>query len=73
MRRMSCILALGATATVLGCSGPEAVGIAADVASSDNGKQVVVSPSVDTLLTEQAQQFSAQLLQDGKQHKAAFV
>jgi glutamine cyclotransferase len=73
MRRVSCILALGATATVLGCSGPEAVGIAADVASSDNGKQVVVSPSVDTLLTEQTQQFSAQLLQDGKQHKAAFV
>lgn len=69
MRQLLCMVAL---ATFVGCSGPEPVGLNADVLAPSASKQVVVSPSEATLEIGQTQQFSAQLLQDGKQKKAAF-
>jgi YVTN family beta-propeller protein len=68
------MLAVGAGAALLSCSSPEPIGIQAlETAAGNNGKQVVVSPSAATLAPGETQQFSAQLLEDGKQKKAAFV
>ena len=71
MRRFLSIMTLGACALFVQCTGPEPVGIEAIVAPAAP-KQVIVSPSAATLSVGQTQQFSAQLLQDGKQKKAAF-
>ena len=71
MRRFLSIMTLGACALFVQCTGPEPVGIEALVAPAAP-KQVIVSPSTATLSVGQTQQFSAQLLQDGKQKKAAF-
>jgi YVTN family beta-propeller protein len=74
MRRVFCILALGAGAALLSCSSsPEGVGLDALAAPASPTRGVVVSPSDVTLAPGQTQQFSAQLIQDGKQKKAAFV
>lgn len=74
MRRVLYMLALGAGTTFLSCTGPDTVGVdALAVPGSSNPRQVVVSPSEATLQPGQTQQFSAQLFQDGKQRKAAFV
>jgi len=65
--------ALIACIAFLSCTGPDTtVGLDALVTSSSS-KQVVVTPSQATLDPGQTQQFSAQLLQDGKQKKAAFA
>lgn len=74
MRRVSWILALGVSATLLSCnSGREISGIEALTVPATPSRGVVVSPSSATLAPGQTQQFSAQLIQDGKQKKAAFT
>ena len=72
MRRITYIVALGAGATLLSCSsGPDVAGIDALVTPATPSRGVIVSPSDVTLAPGQTQQFSAQLIQDGKQKKAA--
>jgi len=74
MRPVASILALSVGTAFLSCTSPDAVGVDALVVSASSGsRQVVVSPSEATLAPGQTQQFSAQVLQDGKQRKAAFV
>jgi len=73
MRRFLSIMAIGACALFVQCTGPEPVGLDAELAPASPSKQVIVSPSQATLDPGQTQQFSAQLLQDGKQKKAAFT
>jgi len=73
MKRVLCMLALSGGATLLSCASPEPVGVDALLTSVSSSKQVVVSPSEATLAPGQTQQFSAQLLQEGRQKKAAFV
>src|SRR5258706_54076 len=73
MRRLLSMVALSVCITFASCAGPEAIGPNADVAAAGPSKVVVVSPSSATLDVGQTQQFSAQLLQDGKQRKAAFT
>jgi len=72
MHRFLCITALSASAIFVSCAGPEPTGVNASAAASSS-RQVVVSPSQATLNPGQTQQFSAQLLQDGRQKKAAFT
>ena len=57
---------------VVACNGKEPVGIAAATAAASPAT-VVVSPSSATLDVGGTQQFSAQLLQNGKLKKAAFT
>ena len=74
MRRITYIVALSAGATLLSCSsGPDVAGIDALVTPATPSRGVVVSPSSATLASGQTQQFSAQLIQDDKQKKAAFT
>lgn len=74
MRRVSFVVALSAGATLLSCnSGRDISGIDALVVPAAPSRGVVVSPSDATLAPGQTQQFSAQLIQDGKQKKAAFT
>jgi YVTN family beta-propeller protein len=74
MRRIMYIVALSAGATLLSCSsGPDVAGIDALVTPATPSRGVIVSPSDVTLAPGQSQQFSAQLIQDGKQKKAAFT
>jgi DNA-binding beta-propeller fold protein YncE len=73
MRQLVSTAVLGACALLVNCAGPEPVGLTADLAPATPSKQVIVSPSQATLDPGQTQQFSAQLLQDGKQKKAAFT
>lgn len=70
MRRLLCMVAL---AMFVSCTGREPVGLDASALAPSASKQVVVSPSAATLEIGQTQQFSAQLIQDGKQKKAAFT
>jgi len=44
MRKLLCMVALGACATFVSCAGPEPTGLTANVAASSS-KQVVVSPA----------------------------
>jgi YVTN family beta-propeller protein len=72
MKRALYMLALVAGTAGWGCGGPESVGLEA-VTVAGAAKQVVVSPSEVTLDPGQTQQFSAQLFQDTRPKKAAFV
>ena len=73
MRRLLYMAALSVCAVFVNCAGPDPAGLNADLAPTTPSKQVIVSPSQATLDPGQAQQFTAQLLQDGKQKKAAFT
>jgi YVTN family beta-propeller protein len=73
MKRVLYMAALSASAVFVNCAGPEPVGLNADAATASASKQVIVSPTQATLDPGQTQQFSAQLLQDGKLKKGAFT